>query len=180
MWKYASLRSITANQSFLHRRGRMDLRVTIRKLMIVVYWFSFLRSRMGWGPPSFFEMVKQWERKALLVWCGGSGSVAYLTPRRIQCPRRIQWTTMSKAIERSRRTSRVTLPLSVSLRRSSCRATSAVSVPCHSLNLDWHGSSLWVPCNNACNWSLTTLSINLAKKGIFQTGLSYSSHLSPD
>ena len=42
--------------------------------------------------------------------------------------RRILWSTVSKVTERSRRTSKVTLPLPASLRRSSYRVTKAPSV----------------------------------------------------
>lgn len=47
--------------------------------------------------------------------------------------------TLANRATRSRRTRRVTLPLSASLRRSSCRATNVVSVLWHSLNPIWNG-----------------------------------------
>ena len=40
---------------------------------------------------------------------------------------RIPWSTVSKAAEVSRRTNKDILPLSASLKRSSCRVTNAVS-----------------------------------------------------
>ena len=40
---------------------------------------------------------------------------------------------LGRPAEMSRRTNRDTLPLSASLRRSSCRMTNAVSIPCHGL-----------------------------------------------
>lgn len=77
-------------------------------------------------------------------------------PKLDSCTGRLLWLVVSKAIERSRRTTGFILLLFASLKRLSCRSTNAVLVPWDDLNANWNGSIVSVSSKNSCSWSTHT------------------------
>ncbi len=85
------------------------------------------------------------------------------------------WSTVSKAALRSNSTKIAEAPESRVRRISLWTFKSADSVLCNALKPDWKTSSTELFLKNVCNWTTTTFSKTLDRKGSFEIGLKLDS-----